>query len=155
MTVHSTSHFFTPPADSVHFTRLQCHSETLSVFKMNLVWVVCKLGSLLLKTKPVQQNVQPVRKKNSRFYKSALWVNENHLFGPCRCEGFIHTELESFQGFSKVKVTFEQLFMALFHFSQASPPEAARSLKLTDQVNIDRPASSSLCRGHVKSIRSH
>lgn len=68
---------------------------------------------------------------------------------------FFSTELERFRGFSEVKVTFEQLFMALFHFSPSSPREAARSLELADQVNIDRPASSGLCRGHVKSIRSH
>lgn len=136
------------PPDLVHFARLRCHSETLSVCKMNLVSVLCVLCSLLSlcvfpsvrrascalrfngktvkkkqqnKTKQVQRGVQPMRnmftgKKNSRFCKNWHWVEffffNSNLFGLCLCEGFLQRLL----GFSEVKVTFEQLFMALFYF---------------------------------------
>lgn len=143
------------PPDLVHFARLLCHSATLSVFKMNLVSVLCVLFSLLslcvfpcVSLHRVTWDVMerlwktPQNKtstagcatqKNSRFYKNCHWVDihtavcmgiffsfiffkPTFLASVC-VKGFFSSELKRLLGFSEVKVTFEQLFMALFYFS--------------------------------------
>lgn len=128
---------------------------TLSVFKMNLVSVLCVLFSLLSlsvfpcvslhrvtrdvmvrlwkKTQNKTSTAGCATQKNSRFYNnchcwhsyssvcmgiffSFIFFKPTFLASVC-VKGFFSSELKRLLGFSEVKVTFEQLFMALFYFS--------------------------------------